>query len=341
MSILISCYIIPILLSLFFIKKQEKNNILSKDATLSVRGIGMLLIVFAHAIEGTVNTYTFFIYVSAILGVSACFLVSGYGLYFSFEKKENYLKGFLFQKFFRLLIPYLIFFVISIIYKLITKQVVDISNIVYELLTLQLDGLLLWYLKIQLLFYVFFYISFKFIKNKNISIVLLIVLTVIYYILAWQFNLKSYWYNTCLFFPIGILLARFKEYILPLIRKWYIIVLSGLVFLSTFIIIYLFGRMNLDFIIDGIYMISFNTFIIGLYMSISNSHFLKIFGKYSMEIYLSHLLLLNWDLFGIFDSNNGYTYLLLLIATLLFSVPVFIISNKISLLISRRNQYAK
>lgn len=337
MSILISCYIIPTLLSLFFIKKQENKNLLSKDATLSIRGIGMLLIVFAHAIEGTVNTYTFFIYVSAILGVSSCFLVSGYGLYLSFEKKENYFKGFLFQKFFRLLIPYLIFFVISIIYKFITKQGVDISSIGYELLTLQLDGLLLWYLKIQLLLYLFFYISFKFIKNKNISIALLIVLTVTYYTIAWQFELKSYWYNTCLFFPIGILLARFKECILPLIKKWYIMVLSGLICLITFIVIYLFGRMNLDFLIDNIYMISYNVFIIGLFLNISNSYFLKIFGKYSMEIYLSHLLLLNWDLFGIFDSNNGFTYLLLLIVTVIFSVPVFIISNKISLIFNRRN----
>ena len=84
-------------------------------------------------------------------------------------------------------------------------------------------------------------------------------------------------------------------------------------------------------------MISYNVFIIGLFLNISNSYFLKIFGKYSMEIYLSHLLLLNWDLFGIFDSNNGFTYLLLLIVTVIFSVPVFIISNKISLIFNRRN----
>ena len=165
MSILICCYIIPTILSLFFIKKQD-NNLLSRDATLSIRGIGMLLIVFTHAIESNINTYTYFFHVSAILGVSACFLVSGYGLYLSLEKNHNYLKGFLIQKFSRLLIPYFIYFIISILYSVFSKQNLDISTIGYELITLQMAGLLLWYLKIQLLLYVFFFISFKFVNKK-------------------------------------------------------------------------------------------------------------------------------------------------------------------------------
>lgn len=330
MSIIICCYIFIILICLVGIRKNEAINGLTKDATQAIRGVGMLLIVFSHAIENTINNTTYFFYVSAILGVSACFLVSGYGLFISMSKKENYLKGFLIQKFSRLLIPYFIFFIISIIVNLTTDNIVNFKDTILELITLQLDGLLLWYLKIQLLLYIFFYLSFKFIKNQNIAITVIFVLTLIYYVIALKCGLKPYWYNTCIFFALGILMAKTKDSILHLIKKCYIFIPSGIITIAIFIFIYLFGRMELEILIDNAYMLAFNVFLIGIFMNFNNSYFLNIMGKYSMEIYISHLLILKWNPFGLLNPNNGISYLLLLLETIAFSIPVYIVSNKIN-----------
>lgn len=327
MSVLICCYFIPLLISFIGMKKQPESDNLSKDATTSIRGIGMLLIIFAHAVESYVNTYTFFFYTSAILGVSACFLVSGYGLYVSYQKKDDYLKGFLLPKFARLLIPYLIFYALYLISSVITGNLPTIKQVGYELVTLQMDGLLLWYLKIQLLMYVFFFISFRFIKSEKVKTLLLFLLTVIYCIVVWRFGLKTYWYNTCIFFPIGVLLGKCRTIVIPIFRKRWCIIVSGFLTLMVLVFIYLFGRVGFDILIDSCYMLFFNVFMIGIFCRIGHSVFLNIIGKYSMEIYLAHLLLLNNNIYGLFSPEKGITYLLLIALTVAISAPVFYISN--------------
>ena len=335
MSVVICLYIVIPLLCIVGIRKADSTVGLSKNTTVEIRGISMLLIVFAHAIsQGDVTLYTFFFSVSAILGVSICFFVSGYGLYMSYLNKNDYLKGFLLTKIPRILIPYLISYLLYIVIQLVRGDMPSINNIGKDFITLEMGGLLLWYLKIQLLLYIFFYISFRLIKNEKIKIISLCFMTLIYYIVIKTCGFEACWYNTCLFFPLGIIMAKNIDALIYMIKKKATMILSIFVFAVTFLFIFKYGRMNIDYIIDNIYMISFMVFMISFFNKYNGSILLEHMGKYSMEIYLIHLLLLKYNLFGYFDSNSGITYLILLAVTIVISIPIYYISNWIVKLIS-------
>ena len=81
LSVAVALYLFVPLCCLWGVSSyKQQSDCISKDITLRIRGCGMLLIVFVHAIENYINPQTFFIYVSGVIGVASCFLVSGYGL---------------------------------------------------------------------------------------------------------------------------------------------------------------------------------------------------------------------------------------------------------------------
>lgn len=306
----------------------SEANTLSRDCTTSIRGVGMLLIIMAHAIGSYITPLTYFYYVSAVLGVSACFLVSGYGLAKSRKYKQNYMKWFLIPKFARCLIPYFVIYAIYLLVMLLQNTIPSLDKIGYEIATLQLDGLLLWYLKIQLLMYVFFFIVYRWTKiNDKIALIFISILTVLYMIIAWKSGLEAYWYNTCWFFPLGILLEMHEEKIVTFCKKSKTVLGSLILTVIMFAFIYMFGRMGAELLVDGIYMLSFNCFLIGFFSLFENAMFCKLLGKYSMEIYLLHLLLLKLTQNNLFNPQNGVSYLLLIGATILISLPIYKISS--------------
>ena len=343
MSVIICLYIVIPFLCIVGMRKADISVGLSKNTTVEIRGVSMLLIIFAHAVsQGDITLYTFFFSVSAILGVSICFFVSGYGLYMSYLNKNDYLKGFLLTKIPRILIPYLISYLLYIVIQFVEGDKPSILSVGKDFVLLEMGGLLLWYLKIQLLLYVFFYISFKFIKSEKIKIISLCFMTVIYYIVIKTCGFESYWYNTCLFFPLGIILGKRKDWLVSIIKRKITFIISFAILLLTFLFIFKFGRMNIDYIIDNVYMLSFLLFITCLFCRYNGSILLECIGKYSMEIYLIHILLLKYNLFGYFNSNSGISYMILLAVTILISIPVYYITNwivkQISIYLREKNK---
>lgn len=330
LSVGIALYLIVPLLCLWGVSfRKDKLDTLSQDITLSIRGIGMLLIVFVHAIEGFLNLQTYFIYVSGVLGVAACFLVSGYGLHKSFLRKESYLKGFLQTKALRMLLPYAVLYIVYLVFTLFAGDTPSLSVIGNELITLQLDGLLLWYLKVQLLCYVIFYLCYRFIPGSKARMAAVFGGIVLWMILAMALDFGVSWYNTCLFFPVGLLLAEYERPVLRLLRKPVSILVNTGATVLLFAVIYFFGRFGLDLLYDWVYMLVFNAALIGMLMHLRGSRLLNAFGKYSMEIYLLHLLLLTEDPFALFHADRGVSYLLLMVLSLVTAVPLYRICNAV------------
>lgn len=302
---------------------------LSQDITLSIRGVGMLLIIFVHGIENYINPQTYFIYVSGVLGVAACFLVSGYGLHKSFVRKESYLKGFLQTKALRMLLPYAVLYTVYLMFSLIFGDSLSLPVIARELLTLQMDGILLWYLKVQLLCYVIFYLCYRFIPDSKARMAAVFGGIVLWMSLAMALNFGVSWYNTCLFFPLGLLLAEYEKPVLRLLRKPGVILVNAGATVMLFTVIYFFGRFGLDLIYDWGYMLVFNGALIGLLMHLRGSRLLNAFGKYSMELYLLHLLLLREDPLSLFHADEGTSYLLIAAFSLLTAVPLHYLCNRL------------
>lgn len=308
---------------------------LSQDITLSIRGVGMLLIVFVHSIDNYINPQTFFIYVSGVLGVAACFLVSGYGLHKSFARKENYLKGFLQTKALRMLLPYAVLYIVYLIFSLFFGDTPSFSVIAGELLTLQMGGLLLWYLKVQLLCYVIFYLCYRFIPGRKARMVAVFGGIVLWMILAMALDFGVSWYNTCLFFPLGLLLAEYEKPVLRLLKKPAVTLVNAGATGILFAAIYFFGRFGPDLIYDWVYMLVFNAALIGMLLHIRGSRLLNAFGKYSMEIYLLHLLLLREDPLSLFHADKGAPIFMIAALSLLTAVPLYYLCNRLMLPIKK------
>lgn len=308
---------------------KEEGLSLSQDITLSIRGVGMLLIVFVHSIENDINLQTFFIYVSGVLGVAACFLVSGYGLHKSFGRKEGYLRGFLQTKALRMLLPYVVLYIAYLMFSLFAGDTPSLSVIAGELLTLRMDGLLLWYLKVQLLCYVIFYLCYRFIPGKKARIAAVFGGIVLWMLLAMALDLSATWYNTCLFFPLGLLLAEYEKPVLNLLKRPAAILVNTGATVILFAVIYFFGRFGLDLVYDWVYMLVFNAALIGMLLHIRGSRLLNAFGKYSMEIYLLHVLLLEEDPLALFCPDDGRSYLLIAAISLLTAVPLYYLCSRL------------
>lgn len=336
LPVAIAVYLIVPLLCLWGVSfRRDDRNSLSRDVTLSIRGIGMLLIVFVHLIRDYINPQTYFIYVSNILGVSACFLVSGYGLHKRFVQKENYLKGFLQTKALRMLLPYGVLYIMYLLFSLFAGDTPALSVIAGELLTLQMDGILLWYLKIQLLCYVIFYLCYRFLPGKGERMAAVFGVVILWMLLAMALGFGESWYNTCLFFPIGLLLAEYEEPVLRLLRRTSVIAVNTGATAALFAVIYLFGRFGLDLLYNWVYMLVFNGALIGLLLHFRGSRLLNAFGKYSMEVYLLHLLLLTEDPLSLFRCDDGVSYILIAALSLVTAVPLYHLCDRLMKLIRK------
>lgn len=323
--IAIVLYVLFPIFVFFGIKKRAiTNDFLDVDATLTMRGIGMLFIVFTHMAAANICPDTYFYYVSGVIGVGICFLVSGYGLHISYKKKPDYLKRFWLPKLLRLLLPFLMAYAIYWLSKMISGETVQVKSVISSLLTFTFPGTTLWYLKIQLLMYAAFYFVYRFIPKENIKIAGVFIIAIVYICIAALCGLKQFWYNTCLFFPVGLLLAEYQGKILPIVRKNSVFSVFVATFVGMYGILYFFGRLNLDFLIDTVYMAFFCLILLGGVQHFTHFRLLKTMGKYSIEVYLLHIVLGGaWT-----DATKPLAYLLVPLVSLVVGIPIHWLSEK-------------
>ena len=150
--------------------------------------------------------------------------------------------------------------------------------------------------------YIFFYISFKFFKNKFISIVINTILIIGYICLAIKLGYGFWWYNSVFPFVVGLIWAKNQEKIDRVLDRHYFIILvlvTVLLFAShQYDILFRYVHIedsysyalaaNLDNIIFTIY------FIIVFLKKINFSNiYLILIGSISFELYMIHGLVIS------------------------------------------------
>ncbi len=80
----------------------------SKDYTTVLKGLCCVIVVFVHVPDGFNNTVQDLIGSFAYICVTIFFMLSAYGLRYSFENKEGYSKTFFKNRVLILLVPYII-----------------------------------------------------------------------------------------------------------------------------------------------------------------------------------------------------------------------------------------
>lgn len=266
-----------------------------------------------------------------ILFTAVFFFFSGYGLIYSYMNKPRYLGSFLSHRFPVILVP---FFVSNIIYVLARIYITHIptkGSTLYKCLT----GLILlngngWYIVEIFILYLAFFFCFRFIRKKDISLILLSLFTILLIIKS-LYNGHDYteigghwfkgewWYNSTITFIMGMLFARFRERVVNFIKAGYRILLplTVILFIITFVIeeyvLRVYGYYHESLVVDGIndkvitliaqsilcLIFVFLILLISLKITLGN-RLLKGLSVISTELFLIHNLFLH----GIFDFTH-------------------------------------
>lgn len=200
--------VLIILVSCIPFKMKSDSALLSLSHTNTIRTICCVIVFLSH-----INLPPQYVAMGYLhfVAVSFFFLTSGYGLYFSMKNKEKYLENFS-RRIENILIPYGIVLALKWIFKC------NISR----------GGI--FYVNVLLIMYLFFYIVYKFIPQKQEIVIAILVIG--YSVLAQKMhdgNLMEVgdtlwgligWGSQSLSFLYGILLAKYYVRINKVIDKW-------------------------------------------------------------------------------------------------------------------------
>lgn len=297
------------------------------DHTNWLKGIAIALVSYAHYY---VEIETSFICSATIgaIGVGIFFLCSGYGLTISKTKKKDYHKYFLKNKLLRIYAPYTVAFVVQWLLVLF-KPIECNDNMFLCYLTISLPNSIIWYLKVQVIMYIVYYILMLICKDNNKMLCcLMFVASIVYMIIGYCIGIPSVWYQNTLWFPIGIALAIYKTTIYGFIDKYFIRMIMSLLimFALGFSLVYFIGG-NVIYDMILIYGAIGCILIISTKVS-GKSKLINFMGKHSIEIYFAHSIFLKLAA-CYFVMDNLIIAFSFLVATIFIAIPIKIISGKI------------
>lgn len=205
-------------------RKNKREIYLSKDNTDCLKGIFALCVLlhhlyqrsglFGHSILGGILQYLGF------WSVAMFFFLSGYGLFFSYKRKgQEYIHSFPRK---RILPFYLIICFLILVYgaeRLLLSQELPLTLLIKSLTlgdTVIGNG---WYLQVQLLLYLLFYVFYKWIKRRQVQFIALSVGVAIYAVTMLLLGFSDNWFITVFAFLVGVLWAMHKEAIDDFIEK--------------------------------------------------------------------------------------------------------------------------
>lgn len=198
----------------FYRPGEYNDGYLSRDVTGCVKGISIFVIILHHLswrISGAGLFFSFSRY--GYLAVSVFFFLSGYSLMVSLLNNKSYLDNFLRKRLGRVYVPVLIINAITLLsYHFIYGFSWSLSGIIKNITGIELIDPILWFVNAILIFYVVFFIAFRFFSVRT-GVIIVFAYSVVYYKVCEYTGLGVWWYNTCFCFPLGIMVAyKYKEF---------------------------------------------------------------------------------------------------------------------------------
>lgn len=294
------------------INKSIKTNplILFSEYRAELMGIAIIGVLIGHTIIlGNItinNTFIKFLNIIPRLAFTQGFLfLSGFGLCYSFTKNNN-IKQFYLKRIKRLLIPFII---LSAWYYLF-QDLIENRNFIGFLMHISslafwIEGNYngMWYIAISIVLYTIFPLCYKYIHNKRsgYKTALLILISIVFNIVLEYFQPEYYekisiGIEKIPIFILGIYIGSLS--LQDKVKKQYII--TSIVIITIWIISYKtktfwgYAYAIYDMTEKLIYM-----FIICIFLSMTNKYkihnylckILTWFGRYSLELYVLHLLI--------------------------------------------------
>ncbi|MCR5010849.1 MAG: acyltransferase family protein [Lachnospiraceae bacterium] len=304
------------------------EDFLSLRISKMLLGFFAVLIVFHHLVQQSGSNDAGLLYILEDFGVGfvgVFFFFSGYGLYESFKKKDDYLNNFFKKRYPAVLIPAYTALIIFLLFDIIDGGITSPLDFIAKITGLKLLNPHMWYIVEIAILYLLFFMVFRLIKKHSVALAILFicVLGMVAGSLlsghgdAWFQG--EWWYNTSLLFPFGIWFSMHKEKLMELMKHYYMLLMP--VTLVLFVVFYKATAYMLEkysywseTALDPGYddkikclsvqcpMVLFFVLLllfIGLKLKIGN-RCLEALGTISLELYLIHNLFLS-----IFSSFKG------------------------------------
>lgn len=194
------------------------NCYLALDNTLPIRGLLAICIVLHHG-SGYFTRLSFISPLRYIgyLVVALFFFLSGYGLTYGLKNKRGYMDGFLKKRLIAVLIPYWICNTVYYAGVHLMGEQIEAKRFLLSMLLLKVINGPAWYVQLQVLLYMLFYVSFA--KKKNWP--LFYTLFVVLYVGAFAAGVDEVYTRSALAFPLGVIWCNYQDRIDKIIDAHY------------------------------------------------------------------------------------------------------------------------
>lgn len=303
---------------------DRQTDYLSKENTTCLKGLFAVCVLAHHLYqhsgifrEGWLRYVGVCFQALGFISVAIFFFLSGYGLLASYGKKPQSIQSFVKNKILPFYIINVLLVVIYSLFRVLIGQSVSLDYIVKSLTfggTMIANG---WYVQVQLLYYIMFYLVFRNRKTKS-WLPLMLFLHCVYVVACIAFGLSSLYYERTLIFVFGMIWAEKRI----IIDEWaekggYIlwgtmcVLFVGSYVLSCITLPVLFRGLSYFFLIPTVMLLIRK-------INIRNA-ITKFFGSISLEIYVLQGVFLTLFHSNIVTIENPYLYIAVVSATTILS----------------------
>jgi peptidoglycan/LPS O-acetylase OafA/YrhL len=312
--------------------KKTRNIGITRSNAIFLKAIACMMIVVHHyfhlnGIHSNIFTYI----ISAHFGyifVSLFFLLSAYGLTESESNVNNNFFQFIKKRLLRVYYPVVLINILTIIlYYICGYEVFSIDDICLYILGIKLIDPFLWYVNVSLLFYVFFWISFR--MENSYKVIMLFFLSIIYMLIAhFYLKLPGNLYMSVLSFPIGMCCSLYKYQISRFVASnlfylYYFIYVIGV--LTLFFVFHKMGCQIIKTICMSFILVPFYFYL--AQFNLLKSKVLNFIGGISYEIYLVHLKVFILLGFFIIEYRSLWLFITIVIAISFIFNRVLFLNN--------------
>lgn len=304
------------------------DDYLSLENSNAFRGIMALVIVLHHLCRQFADDGKYEIWLKPFdspmgwLVVGMFFFFSGYGLMMGYKNKNLYLKGFLKKRLPAVLIPMLTATVLYLPFQLTIKIGNGTFGYDYLLNILLGQDFIIrngWYVYAIIVFYVLFFVIFRFIKNTKMAITTFTISIFLYEVICFIVYNNFVWSASSICIAFGVVYAYYYEAITRIMKKLYYLLLALCIigYIGSMAINPLFNRLfhfyPPEFISENFCCLFFVLFSLIICLKLNFNNVLTAFlGNISYEIYLLHgLFIIIFANFIKIDNSILYTALVL------------------------------
>ena len=292
---------------------SSESAILDKSFSGCLKGLFAVYIALGHLVLLSEPSTSLLLPLQnfGYLCVAFFFMMSGYGLTLGYLKGG--LKGFAKKRIFKIYVPYMVATLIIGLLYLAFMEDIKISDILIKALLMRpvYADRMLWYVFVQVLMYIFFWISFKFApdkKNNLYKLLVLLALTLAYIAVCKVIHESLWSYKTVLCFPLGVGIALYKDKVISIIKKYFLIfVLPASVLCIIGFAFVCLNKHNFVMSIMSSFLFACVTLFLSYKFTTIKSKVLSFLGDISYEYYIFQLPIIHIVMHNI-DAKIDYLY---------------------------------